>query len=182
MGPSDYLLLELLDRLGGVQGRKKLQKLVYIAKVGGLPIEDDYFFHYYGPYSSGLASRVDQLVERKRLEETPRPLAVAEGVEYGYLVTDAARKSLESVRPDVPNQFREAMERGIGRAAALKDRDVFQLELASTLLYWLDKGHSWDEAEAITERRKKADRNSNAFKEARQIAGEVWQAREQAGE
>lgn len=182
MGPSDYVLLELLDRLGGVQGRKKLQKLVYIAKLEGVPIEDDFFFHYYGPYSSGLASRVDQLVEAKQLEETTRGLVMAEGVEYGYEVTDAAREFLESVRPSVPEGFREAMERGLDRAAALKGCDVFQLELASTLLYWVDKGYSWDEAEATTERRKNADRNSDAFDAARTIAREVWTAREQAGE
>jgi len=180
MGPSDYVLLALLDRLGGVQGRKKLQKLVYIAKLDGLPLEDDFFFHYYGPYSSGLASRVDQLVESEQLAETTRALAVAEGVEYGYQANDAAREFLESIRPSVPKEFGEAMERGIGRAAALKNHDVFQLELASTLLYWLNKGHSWEEAEAITERRKKADRNSRAFTEARQIAAEVWEARKQS--
>jgi uncharacterized protein YwgA len=182
MGPSDYVLLELLDRLGGVQGRKKLQKLAYIAKLEGAPLDDEFFFHYYGPYSSGLASRVDQLVEGKLLAEKAHALAVAEGVEYGYEATDAAREFLDAVRPNVPEAFRQAMERGIGRAAALKDRDVFELELASTLLYWRNKVHSWDEAEAITERRKHADRRSEPFKKARQIASEVWEALEKSGE
>ena len=94
MGPSDYVLLEMLDRLGGVQGRKKLQKLAYVAKLAGTPLEDEFCFHYYGPYSSGLASRVDQLVEAKLLEETARPLTVVGGVEYGYELTGAARESL----------------------------------------------------------------------------------------
>jgi len=177
MGPSDYVLLELLDRLGGVQGRKKLQKLVYIAKLQGAPIEDEFFFHYYGPYSSGLASRVDQLVEAKLLDETARPLAVARGAEYIYRQTDAARTFLKKVRVSVPPRFQEAMERGISRAAELKDREVFQLELASTLLYWRDKGHTWEEAEAITRQRKHADPDSPAFKEARKIAEDAWNAR-----
>ncbi|MFH1417233.1 MAG: hypothetical protein ABII12_02985 [Planctomycetota bacterium] len=182
MGPSDYVLLSLLDRLGGVQGRKKLQKLAYIAKLSGAPIEDDFFFHYYGPYSSGLASRVDQHVETKLLAETTRGLVMAEGVEYGYQLTDAARELLESVRLKVPEAFRKAMERGLDRAAVLKDHDVFQLELAATLLYWLEKGYSWEEAEETTERRKKANRGSEAFKEARKIAAEVWKSREQVGD
>lgn len=177
MGPSDYVLLELLERLGGVQGRKKLQKLAFIAKLEGLPLEDEFFFHYYGPYSSGLASRVDHLVEAKLLEETARPLAVAQGEEYSYKTTDDAQAFLAKVRPSVPSAFREAMERGINRAVALKDRDVFPLELASTLLYWRNQGHSFEEAEAITRQRKNADPSSSVFKEARKIAEEVWKTR-----
>ena len=182
MGPSDYVLLELLNRLDGVQGRKKLQKLVYIAKVGGLPIEDDYVFHYYGPYSSGLASRVDHLVEAKLLEETKRELGMPESVEYGYKVTSKARKFLASVHPSVPEPFRKKMERGLGRAVELKDRDVFQLELGATLLYWRENGHTWEEAEEATAQCKNTDRNSDVFKAARTIAREAWTAREQARE
>lgn len=182
MGPSDYALLELLDRLGGVRGRKKLQKLVYIAKLVGIPIEDDFYFHYYGPYSSELASRVDQLVEQKLLLETKRELTVADGVEYGYDVTGKWREQLDSIRPRVPDEFRRSLERGITRAEALKGRDVFELELASTLLYWRDKDHTWDEAEATTARRKKAEQTSDVFRQARQIAAEVWESREQTGD
>ena len=182
MGPSDYALLELLDRLGGVQGRKKLQKLVYIAKLAGIPITDDFYFHYYGPYSSELACRVDQLAELNLLAERKQPLTVADGFTYEYEVASEGRTQLELIRPDVPADFCRSLERGISRAESLKDRDVFELELAATLLYWREKGHTQDEAEAITAQRKKAEPTSDAFKQARRIAGEVWDSREQTGD
>jgi uncharacterized protein YwgA len=175
MGPSDYALLELIDRLGGVQGRKRLQKLAYVAKVVGLPLEDEFCFHYYGTYSSGLAARVDQLVEAGLLRESER--SFANGVEYGYDLTDKARAFLEEVRPTAPTPFRERMNAGLDRAAALKDQSVFVLELATSLLYWVAKGHSPAEAEAITHQRKKADPEHGAFQEARHIAEAVWGTR-----
>ncbi|MBI5865001.1 MAG: hypothetical protein HZB38_10940 [Planctomycetes bacterium] len=181
MGPSDYVLLELLDRLGGVQGRKKLQKLVYISKLAGMPIEDDFFFHYYGPYSSGLASRVDQLVEAGMLKEKTRSLAMSDGVEYGYELTEEARSFLETVRPKVPSKFENSLQAGLSHAAKLKDNEVFELELASTLLYWMAKGQSGEQAEAITEQRKNASRTSDVFKTAKQIAAEIWDKRATAG-
>jgi len=180
-GKSDYVLLELLEQLGSVQGRKRLQKLAFIAKLEGVPLEDEFFFHYYGPYSSELASRVDQLVEEKLLSEEPRGLMVSDGVEYGYKVSDEARALLKSVREKVPESFRQRMSKGLARALALKDRDVFQLELASTLLFWREMGHTWEDAETVTERRKKADRTSFAFSEARKIAQAVWNSRAQGG-
>ena len=183
METSDYVLLELLAKLGGVQGRKKLQKLCYIAKLAGAPIEDDFFFHYYGPYSSELASRVDHLVESGHLREIPHKLFRPDMVEYGYDLTRDARGFLESVRPqNVPEDFRKAMDRGINRVTALKDRHVFTLELAATLLYWRAQGDSWEEAEATTEQRKETRRDRSAFKEAQEIAKEVWQSQEQTGD
>ncbi len=180
MGPGDYVLLELVDRLGGIQGRKNLQKLAYIARLAGAPIEDEFSFHYYGPYSGGLASRVDQLVDSGLLHESTRELTNAEGVEYAYELTHEGRQFLKKVRPTAPSGFRAAMERGISRAQALKDRVVFRLELAATLLYWREMGHSWAEAEAITVRRKLADREGDEFEDARSIAGEIMRAREQS--
>ena len=72
------------------------------------------------------------------------------------------------------------MEKGLERAAELADRGVFQLELASTLLYWHRNSPSWEEAEAITEQSKKEDRGSDVFKSALKIANDVWQHRWQA--
>lgn len=177
MGPCDYALLELIDRLGGVQGRKRLQKLAFIAKLAGMPLDESFFFHYYGPYSGGLASRVDQLVDRKQLDENARTLATVDGVEYGYQLTDVAREFLAQARKRVPDDFAKALERGISRAAALKDREVFELELASTLLFWLERGHSREEAESITKQRKNVGSESVAFAEARTIADEIWGVR-----
>ncbi len=174
MAPSDYALLELIERLGGVQGRKRLQKLAYIAKLEGLPLDDEFRFHYYGTYSSGLAVRVDELVADGLLVETPRALQRVGGVEYGYEVAGAASEALKTIRRTAPEPFRERMQRGIDRAVALKGRDVFQLELATSLLYWRSMGRSWDEAAAITQQRKNAEPDSIPFVAALEIAGTVW--------
>ena len=45
----------------GITGRKKLQKMMYIAKKLDYPVKEKYEFHMYGPYSEELTVRVEEL-------------------------------------------------------------------------------------------------------------------------
>ena len=171
MEPSDYALLELIDRLGGVQGRKRLQKLVYLAKQRDLPIDDDFSFHYYGPYSSTLAARVDQLTQAEYLKEEKHEQGDPKIVEYAYAIAEKGEEWVQTVRKSAPDDFRARLKSGLVHADSLnKQPQVFVLELASTILYWRNQGYSWSDAEETTLRRKHAVRDTTVFQDACQIA------------
>ncbi|GAK12054.1 YwgA family protein [Geomicrobium sp. JCM 19039] len=54
-------IMKLLDMAEEIVGRKKFQKVVYIGKQLGMPFQEKYGFHMYGPYSEELSVRLDEL-------------------------------------------------------------------------------------------------------------------------
>lgn len=54
-------IVELLQIAGKIEGRKKLQKMVYILKNLGADFKEDFYFHYYGPYSDVLTIELEEL-------------------------------------------------------------------------------------------------------------------------
>ena len=54
-------IVQFITLAGEVAGRKKLQKMVYIAKKMNFPFQEKYQFHIYGPYSEELTLRVEEL-------------------------------------------------------------------------------------------------------------------------
>lgn len=54
-------LLELIQTLEKIEGRKKLQKIVYVLQTQGHPFPQHFGYLHYGPYSSELASEIDAL-------------------------------------------------------------------------------------------------------------------------
>lgn len=61
----------LVDKLGEVKGKKAFQKLVYFAQVLGIPLGQAYNMHYYGPYSQGVADKMNELIKQGFLINTP---------------------------------------------------------------------------------------------------------------
>lgn len=47
----------------GIYGRKKLQKIVYLANCAGWDVIQDYRFHLYGPYSDYVLAEIENLSE-----------------------------------------------------------------------------------------------------------------------
>jgi len=92
MFETDYLLLNLFNITGKIEGRKKLQKTVYLLGCSGLDMPLDYEYHYYGPYSSQLQEEVDYLVDHGLLEE------IYDDSTYSYNITSKGlilKKTLE---------------------------------------------------------------------------------------
>jgi len=59
---NDHLrLMNIFAVSGEIVGRKKLQKMVYIAKKLNFPFQEKFEFHFYGPYSEELTLRVEEL-------------------------------------------------------------------------------------------------------------------------
>jgi uncharacterized protein YwgA len=60
----DYVkLLFILEEAGVVRSRKKFQKMVYLLQQKGMPFDEDFYLHYFGPYSSELQIEINRLAE-----------------------------------------------------------------------------------------------------------------------
>ncbi|MDP9751432.1 YwgA family protein [Thermoanaerobacter pentosaceus] len=62
-------IIELLRIAGKIEGRKKLQKMVYILKNLGADFKEDFYFHYYGPYSDVLTIELEELKSMNVIKE-----------------------------------------------------------------------------------------------------------------
>lgn len=62
-------ILTLFSILDNIRGRTKLQKIIFILQQLGYNFEEDYKYHYYGPYSADLQIEVDYLVSQGYLSE-----------------------------------------------------------------------------------------------------------------
>lgn len=132
---SDYgLIARLVDMAGGIDGRKKLQKLVFILKHVGVPFTEDFRFHLYGPYSEALAAKVVEMVELGVLTEakveTPNGFPT-----YRYALKPGHRTALLD-----PGAYR-ALDAYQDLIEELASMDARRLELLATLLYLRDHGY-----------------------------------------
>lgn len=109
-----------------VHGRKKLQKMIYIAKKMEFPFAEKYELHMYGPYSEELTLRVEELCEMGFLSESCTDKGSY--VQYSYNVTKEGDQFLETA-----NAPHEKLADCINR---LNGKSSRFLELVSTLLYF----------------------------------------------
>lgn len=119
-------IMQFISLVNGVKGRKKLQKMIYIAKKMNYPFVEKYELHMYGPYSEELTLRVEELCEMGFLAEQ----CVDKGsyVQYSYDVTEEGVHFLEATH--MPHEELAAC------AHLLNDKSSRFLELVSTLLYF----------------------------------------------
>jgi uncharacterized protein YwgA len=120
---------------GSIDGRKKLQKLVYIAKVLGYPFGERFTLYWYGPYSHELAAEVKRMTEFDILNER-KP-------DFSYLIrlTSKGKAFLNDFRPTLIEKVEEERyEKMKDLFASLNKYDSRQLELLATLLYFCKIG------------------------------------------
>ncbi len=55
-----------------ITGRKKLQKMIYIAQKLDFPFQEKFEFHFFGPYSEELTQRVEELCSFGFIKEVKR--------------------------------------------------------------------------------------------------------------
>ena len=179
MDLNSYYLLELIEGVGVIQGRKKLQKLMYLLQFEGLPFEDQFFLHYYGPYSVDLASRIDFLTKKEDLIEDSYPTGY--GIEYKYNVSKAGKKRLEAIGSfALGSDIIERTKHFVSRFIELNDNNVSVLELAATILYWRQWGVDREEAYEKTTKQKQTLQDTAGFKQAKKLASEIWNHKTQA--
>jgi len=119
-------IVQFITLAGEVTGRKKLQKMVYIAKKMNFPFQEKYEFHMYGPYSEELTLRVEELCNMAFLSEKMEDKGSY--VQYTYACTEEGSQFLSTKTSHHP-KLDQCIERLNGKSSRF-------LEMVSTLLYF----------------------------------------------
>ncbi|MGX1191710.1 YwgA family protein [Metabacillus sp. SLBN-84] len=119
-------LMKVFSSSGEITGRKKLQKMIYIAKKINLPFYEKYDFHFYGPYSEELTLRIEELCNLGFLNEMHEKKGGY--FQYRYSLTESGEEFLANYEPDMP-PMQECMQ-------DLNSQSARFLELVSTVLYF----------------------------------------------
>ena len=139
LGNRDILLRKALVGLvlsandeGGIDGRKKLQKIVYLTNSAGWNVINDYRFYHYGPYSEQLLSEVQNLerAELIEVEEAETPFGTPY---YLHRITEEGRILLDELQNETEDE--ELVERTRDLARELNEYGSDQLELMASLYY-----------------------------------------------
>jgi len=119
-------IVQFISLANEVTGRKKLQKMIYIAKKMNFPFAEKYQLHMYGPYSEELTLRVEELREMGFLAE--QCTDKGSYVQYSYQVTEEGRHFLETA-DNAHEKLGTCIE-------SMNVKTSRFLELVSTLLYF----------------------------------------------
>ncbi|SIT70001.1 YwgA family protein [Edaphobacillus lindanitolerans] len=119
-------IVQFVSMANGVTGRKKLQKMIYIAKKMDFPFQEKYELHIYGPYSEELTLRVEELCEMGFLDEAQEDKGSY--MQYSYEVTEEGSRFIRDTG-DAPSGLGDCIVR-------MKEKSSRFLELVSTLLYF----------------------------------------------
>ncbi|EIJ80262.1 YwgA [Bacillus methanolicus PB1] len=107
-------------------GRKKLQKIIYIAKKIAFPFQERFQFHFYGPYSEELTLRVEELCNMGFLNEVKEKKGGY--YQYRYTLTESGKEFLSLNEIEIP--FLEDC------LTDMNSKSARFLELVSTVLYF----------------------------------------------
>ncbi|MDD1776842.1 MAG: hypothetical protein LUQ65_01645 [Candidatus Helarchaeota archaeon] len=141
---QDFYLLKFISSASKIEGRKRLQKLIYLMKYIGFPIEARFSMHYYGPYSADLAVQIDHLVNRNLIKEDS-------SIGYSYELTQEGKKILNEVEKNPSNrEYVNFISPWTTRFNSFYKERVPDLEIASTILFWIEWGKSNKDAVRTT--------------------------------
>lgn len=118
--------MAMFQQAGEVIGRKKLQKIIYIAKKMNFPFYEKYNFHFFGPYSEELTLRIEELCNLGFVSEIKEKKSGY--YQYRYTLTDEGMKFLQLYEREVPSLD--------GFIEKMNDQSSRFLELVSTVLYF----------------------------------------------
>ncbi|WP_191566623.1 YwgA family protein [Metabacillus idriensis] len=119
-------LMKVFSSSGEITGRKKLQKMIYIAKKIDFPFYEKYDFHFFGPYSEELTIRIEELCNLGFLNEMHEKKGGY--FQYCYSLTEAGEEFLSHYDLDMP-PLKECME-------DLNSQSARFLELVSTVFFF----------------------------------------------
>ncbi|MCY9462343.1 YwgA family protein [Bacillus velezensis] len=119
-------LMKVFSDSGEIIGRKKLQKIIYIAKKMQYPFYEKYDFHFYGPYSEELTLRIEELCNLGFLDEVKEKKGGY--FQYRYSLTETGAEFLHHAELTMPD-----MKKYID---SVNSRSSRFLELVSKILYF----------------------------------------------
>lgn len=135
-------LTQLLAAAREVRGRKKLQKMVYIAQQLGYRFAEPFHLHVWGPYSEVLAVKVKEMTEWGFATEQTLP-GPAGNVQYVYTPGPNAGRVCTEFDPQ------------LGRLVQhLNSQDSTFLEGVATALFLRGQGRETDQVTAMLGRLK----------------------------
>lgn len=155
-------LLTLLEKAGEITGRKKLQKIVYIAQKMHVPFSERFKFHMFGPYSEELTLRIEELCNLGFLKEEKEVKANYE--QYRYTLTDEGKSFIQLYQLNIPH-LEELVQ-------TLNKESSRFLELVATLLYFSDLPKE-EAAEKVFAAKKKQNYTEEEMKKAFQYIEEL---------
>ncbi|AZU64641.1 YwgA family protein [Neobacillus mesonae] len=121
-------LMQAIMVSGEIIGRKKLQKMIYIAKKIQFPFNDRFQFHFYGPYSEELTTRVEELCNMGFLNEVKEKKGGY--FQYRYTLTEPGKEFLSLNEVDMPCLGDCLLD--------MNEQNARFLELVSTVLFFDD--------------------------------------------
>lgn len=138
-----HALMMLLNTVGGVSGRKKLQKMVYLLQEAGCPFKERFDYHLYGPYSEELAIKLDEMKFLGLLEEKV-DITPSGYKQYIYLLSELGKQYLRKYEDAsiVPHHFEKL-------AYELNCYAPRTLELIATLRFLRNMGYSDSEVAEV---------------------------------
>jgi uncharacterized protein YwgA len=142
-----YVLAKIIQAIGKVEARKMLQKVIFLIETKtGEELAGDYTLHLYGPYSRSVADETDRLVQGDILSEDRK--AVPWGTQYSYELTEDGAKAIDEYEADAANTAsKNKAEQVAEQAKALASKELWHLELASTMAYFRKrKNCTWEDA------------------------------------
>lgn len=119
-------LMAVLQEAGEVVGRKKLQKMIFIAKKLNFPFYEKYDFHFYGPYSEEVTLKIEELTNLGLVLEVQEKTNGC--VQYRYSLSEAGERFLENFDVDFP-ALKDCVQ-------LMNKENARFLELVSTILYF----------------------------------------------
>jgi len=163
---SIFEVASLICILGKVDGRKRLQKIVYLLQQKGFPFAEDFEYGQFGPYSRELSSEIGVLVENDLIyEETEATML---GDRFKYEPTAALHESLE-INSD--NVKLHAGEKEMEIITIINKEATNVLEVASSMLFLLKSGHT---GERLARKLQEWKPNLQAFvPEARELLSQL---------
>ena len=153
---------------GEVIGRKKLQKMVYIAKKMDFPFQERFQFHFYGPYSEELTLRVEELCNMGFLNEVKEKKGGY--YQYRYTLTEEGEEFLGENGVDMPL---------LGNCLTdINTQNARFLELVSTILYFdnLPQGEVKEKVQTVKKSQKFTDEEfESAYQYIESLKGQTRQ-------
>jgi uncharacterized protein YwgA len=119
-------LMQAIMVSGEITGRKKLQKMIYIAKKVAFPFHERFSFHFYGPYSEELTTRVEELCNMGFLNEVKEDKGAY--YQYRYTPTETGKEFLSLNEVNMPC-LQDCL-------VDMNEQNARFLELVSTILYF----------------------------------------------
>jgi uncharacterized protein len=119
-------LMQAVMVSGEIIGRKKLQKMIYIAKKVSFPFHERFQFHFYGPYSEELTLRVEELCNMGFVNEVKEKKGGY--FQYRYTLTEPGKEFLSLNEVEMPF-LQDCL-------ADMNEQNARFLELVSTVLYF----------------------------------------------